>query len=397
MNFRLQDVFSRYAPAIALVASLATPALSQMTTEALPLPEWNPVDCQHLDAPLSQSDIEQREATIKALQQHIETLKGVQGAERSITELGHAKTQLGIFNLLDRFRLNLQDYTDWSELTNKLRNNGIVITSVCVRGYQYLDQPVVLHENGDGTASLDINSEALASTSASDGHTLVQITTRSLEDIAAALEPELVSRAIRFASLSGTSPDKMPLLNKSLAVEDLALILTLWQAQAAAEQVLQAADTFARTQDENAFDAVKADYPYLSDLIEDVRTKTLWASMNDETLDKEDRITFRQLAAQTMLNMPDIREQVYASLLDEMQQMADAETDLTGYFNHVMTPKEVSTAIARLDESFAGIPVVGIYSRWRDSEADPAREIIEQMELLRDSTAKNAPPSAPAP
>lgn len=395
MAFRLQDIFLRYAPAIVLTANLAAPANAQ-TTEGVPIPEWNPVDCQALDAPLAQSDISQREAAMIELQKKIDRLKASDSTFRALAEVEREKIQLGIFNLLDRFRLSLQDYTDWDELTAKLKRNGIVIDRVCFRGYDTLDLPVVLYENGDGTASLDINSAKLVTKSGDGDHEMKStMMSKSIEEIAAALEPELINRAIRFTALSGTSPDNAPVLNKSLTIEDLALVLTLWQAQAAAEQVLQAADTFARTGEDKAFDAVKTDYPYLSGLIEDVRTKTIFAAEDGDALSKEDRITFRQLAAQEMLNLPDIRERVYQSLLDEMQDMAGNGLDLNIFFNHEMTAKEMDAAIARLDESFTALPVIEIYNRWRDSEHDPAREIIEQMSLLRAATAGKQ--QAPAP
>lgn len=383
MHPALKTVFFKYASPLILAGGvMASVHGSAPMTDNTPQ-EWEPVGCQRLDEPLSQSDIDQRGNTIAEMKKRIDALKGKDGTARTVENLEREKTQLGIFNFLDRLRLSLTDYGDWKELTDKLRNNGIAVDSVCIRGYQYLDSPAVLHENGDGTASLDINFYASSKTPTNDGHEVVSITSLSLDDISSAIE-DVSARAVRFAALSGTSPDKAPLLNKTLSAEDLALILTLWQAQAAAEEILHAADTFARTEDDGAFAAVREDYPYLSGLIDDARTKTAWAIAGGESLSKEDRITFRQLAAQTMLNMPEIRQQVYESLLGEMENMAESGSDLTRHFNHKMTAREMNTAIARLDESFAQMPVQKIYDRWRGGGSDPAQDVIDQMERLRD-------------
>lgn len=336
------------------------------------------INCRSLDAPLSVSDIEVRQTEMDRFQQFIDRSDDV-GVKKN---LEFSRKQLQIYNILDRFRLSLMDYQDWGRLLEKLGRNGSIIDEVCVGSYEDMDIPVLLKQRKEGRASLVINDAISKETSLGDGVTEVNPYGISIDDISEHLELDLVNRAVAFAALMGTAP-----MDRSLEVNDLALILTLWKAQAAAEQILQAIDAYQATGDPDSLKAARNDYDFLEKVIDDIAANAETMNKLGETVGAEDRTLLRQMVAVSMLNNPDVRKQVYLSLLAEIEEMADQNKNPEDYFNHEMTGAERKIRIENLDRSFTDLPLEQIYARWDGGVNDPAHDAIISIQNLRKKTA----------
>jgi len=346
------------------------------------------INCRSLDAPLSVSDIETRRTEMDRLQGFIARADDA-GVKK---DLEFSRRQLQIYNILDRFRLSLMDYRDWGKLAEKLGRNGAVIDRVCIGSYEDEDIPILLKQGEDGHASLYINNNARKETSVGDGVTEINPFGMSLDDISDNLELVLVNRAVAFAALMGTAP-----MDSSLAVNDLALILTLWQAQAAAEQILQAIDTYQSTGKSDSLQIVRKDYDFLETIIDDIADKAETMAALEEAVSVEDRTLLRQMVAVSMLNSEDIRRSVYASLQAEIEGMAARDENPGDYFNQVMTGAEKKIRIENLDRSFTELPLEQIYARWDGGPDDPAYEAIVSIQALRKKAAEAKKTSAALP
>lgn len=393
MSFSLRKLFSSKAgkALVTVVGCVLAASLYVASTSEQQEKEFT--SCLTLGAPLSISDIEVRQKEMDRIQDLIDNEADPKMKESH----SFSYRQLQVYNILDRFRLSLTDYQDWSKLLDKLGKNGVVIDKVCIAGYETLDIPIVLNVDKDGRASLDINFMVLKSRPAGDGHDMVETSSMSLDEISQKVELELVNRAVAYAALMGTAP-----MDRSLEVNDLALILTLWKAQSAAEQILQGVDACQTTGEQECLKTVRNDYPFLVNIIDDIATNMETMRSLGDVVAVEDRTLLRQMVAVSMLNSEDIREQVYLSLLAEIENMAAGGENPENFFNHVMTDSERKIRIENLDRSFVDLPLEQIYDRWDGGPNDPAREAIARINSLREDAAvlkpePSAVPPRPAP
>lgn len=389
MSFSLRELFSSRAGKALVVGGVLAASLYAISTSEQPTREGEFTTCLAFDAPLAVSDIDARGQEMDRIQKVI----GNEADPKAKEGPSFSYRQLQIYNILDRFRLSLMDYQDWSKLVDKLGKNGVVIDRVCIAGYETLDIPVVLNVGENGRASLDINFMVLKSSPAGGGHDVVEVSSMSLDEISQKVELELVNRAVAYAALMGTAP-----MDRSLKVNDLALILTLWKAQSAAEQILQGIDVCQATGAQECLKTVRSDYPFLSNIIDDIAANMETMSSLGDVVTAEDRTLLRQMVAVGMLNSEGVREQVYLSLLAEIENMAAQGENPGKFFNHAMTDSERRIRTENLDRSFVDLPLEQIYDRWNGGPDDPAHDAIAHINSLREDAAVSKPePSAVSP
>ncbi len=300
--------------------------------------------------------------------------------EQQRQEIGEKLYPLQTRDLLAKLQMSLDSYAGWSKLKDTLAARGAPLAALCLQENEK-GTPFAVNEREGGLLTLDLDAMERRPFELLPGMVGTTVSRTSPESLLEKLEPNLTGNAIYFAARQGLDRPSDPVVKPEYTVDTQALLRTVADASATAEQVLYNADLYIRTGNHKGLNDAFSEMEAAGDALRNLVSAANRHKESGTTITDTERSAFRQAFVRKALNVPAARQHAFGQVLEYMVDRDKNGSDITALFQERPGPDHIKETIGRFGSDIAELPVIQIYESWRFRDKDPAAAAIERMKV----------------